>query len=200
MDLFPQTPISGNMEWARMFIRDKPGDTVLARLSCYAQTLFETGYSTKDLVTTPDIRKFAKACENHCLQLIAAGFVDDLSQLPSIAALVYALGEAVDGLKEIQLSAEPQIEDTDLSIYRTRCLYLFWCVDWLACYVKKPLVGPYMTMDVEFAIASVQAIQGRVNQMACVLLRNWVAWGLCVDTLPEGGFVVRLPSVQGEVC
>ena len=199
MDLFPQTPIARNMEWARKFIRDKPEGTILTRLSDYAQTLVETGYSTKDLVTTPELRGLAKTCESHCLQLIAAGFVDDSSQLPSIAALVCALGEAIDGLKEVQSSAEPRIEHADLSIYRTRCLYLFWCVDWLACYVKKPVVGPFMIIDVEIAKASLQAIQGRVGQMAGVLLRNWVAWGLFLDTLPEGGFVVRLPSVQGRV-
>jgi len=197
MDLFPQTIIAENMEWARKFIRDMPRDRISTRLLDYAQALFETAYCTTDLVSTPNIRKLAEAVRVSCLELTAFGLVGGALQLPSIAALIQALGNAIDGLKEVQLCAEPWVEEADLQIYRTRCLYLFWCVDSVLCLLEKPVMGPFMTLDVEVVESRVKAVQGGMYRVAKKLLRNWVAWGLFVDSLPAGGFFVRLPLARG---
>jgi hypothetical protein len=89
--------------------------------------------------------------EQRCLELIGVGFVDDGGHLPSIAALAAAFGEAMNGLKQIQLELEPWVEGADLQVFRTRCLYLFWCAEWLVCYLVKPTPGPYMMINAEKA-------------------------------------------------
>ncbi|CAA9959022.1 hypothetical protein PTMSG1_02550 [Pyrenophora teres f. maculata] len=198
MDLFPHTLIAENMEWARKFIRDMSKDTISKRLSCYAHSLVETAYCTKDLISTPNMREVARLFEVSCLELTAFGFVGESLQLLSMAALVHALGVAIDGLKEVQLSTEPWIEETDLQIYRTRCLYFFWCVDLFVCFLEKPVMGPFTTIGVETAKSKIEDIKKEVYPLAKRLLRNWVAWSLFVDSLPEGGFCVRQPSVGGR--
>ena len=199
MDLFPQTVVAENMEWARKFIRDMPKDRISARLSYHAQALFETAYSTKDLVSTPNIRKLAEAIRMSCLELTAFGLVGEALQLPYIAALIQALGNTIDGLKEVHLCAEPWIEEADLQIYRTRCLYLFWCVDSVVCFLEKPVMGPFMTLDVKIVESRINTVQRGMHLVAKKLLRNWVAWGLFIDSLPEGEFFVRLPLVGGGI-
>jgi hypothetical protein len=145
------------------------------------------------LVSTANLQKYAKMLEQRCLELIGIGFTDDAHRLPSMAALVCAVGNAIHGLKEVQVVTDPWIEESDLQVYRTRCLYLFWCADWLVCYLVKPVAGPFMAIDEDRAIAGARNLGKEVRQIATVLLRNWVAWGLFVEGLPQGGFFVRRP-------
>jgi hypothetical protein len=193
VSLFPQSPMDGNWEWARRFIRDLPKDLILTRLAYYAPALVDSAYTTRDLTPTANLHKFAKLLERRCLELIGMGFIDGESRLPSMAAMACAFGNAINGLKEVQIVAEPWIEDLDLQVYRTRCLYLFWCADWLVCYLVKPVTGPFMIINADMAIAGARGIGREVCRMAIVFLRNWVAWSLFVEGLPQGGFFVRRP-------
>ncbi len=191
--LFPQSPMEGNLEWARKFIRDLPENLVSTRVAYYASALIDPAYTAGDLVSTANLRKYAKMLEQRCLELIGIGFIDDAYQLPSMAALACAVGNAIDGLKEVYIVADPWIEELDLQVYRTRCLYLFWCADWLVCYLVKPVAGPFMIIDEDRAIAGARNFGREVRQIATVLLRNWIAWGLFVEGLPQGGFFIRRP-------
>lgn len=125
--LFPQSPLDEISEEARKFIRDLPGDLISTRMAYYASALIDSAYTIGDLIPTANLHKFAELVERRCLELIGIGFIDDESRLSSMAALASAFGNAVDGLKEVQMVAEPWIEGLDLQVYRTRCLYLFWC-------------------------------------------------------------------------
>ena len=189
--LFPQSPMEENMEWARRAIRDLREDLVSNRVAHYATALVDSAYATRDLISTANLRNYAKMLERHYLELIGIGFTDDACSLPSMAALACAFGNAIDGLKEAQIMAEPWIEEMDLQVFRTRCLYLFWCADWLVRYLVKPEPGPFMIVDEKTAIAGAQGMGRAVRRIATMLLRNWVAWSLLVEGLPQSGFFVR---------
>jgi hypothetical protein len=191
MNLFPQSAYDDNRERARKFMRDLPEDLISTRIASYALALVETGYTAGDLLPTLHLHKVAKMLEQRCLELIGIGFVDDGGQLPSIAALAAAFGEALNGIKEVQIEPEPWVESGDLQVFRTHCLYLFWCADWLVCYLVKPTPGPYMMVNAEKATGDLRRMWNEVVQVATLLLRNWVAWGLFVEGLPQGGFFVR---------
>ncbi|KAF1938547.1 hypothetical protein EJ02DRAFT_383571 [Clathrospora elynae] len=198
MNLFPQSPIEENMECTRKFIRDLPGDLISTQLAHYAQTLLGSAYTVHDVLTTVQLHQLAKIMERRCLELIGIGLVDDSSQLPSIAALACAFGAAINGIKEVHVIAEPWIEDSDLQMYRTRCLYLFWCADWLQCYLVKPTEGPFMTLEMDKRKEDFQSLRREMEMVARLLLRNWVAWALFVEDLPQGGFFIRQPAGLSE--
>lgn len=191
--LFPLSPMEGNMEWARKFIRDLREDLISTRVAHYATALVDPVYTTRDLISTANLRNCAKMLERRYLELIGIGFIHDACPPPSMAALACAFGNAIDGLKEMQIVAEPWIEEMDLQVYRTRCLYLFWCADWLVCYLVKPEPGPFMTTDEDVAVAGARGMVKEVRRIAIMLLRNWVAWSLLVESLPQDRFFVRRP-------
>ncbi|CAN9304086.1 unnamed protein product [Alternaria alternata] len=112
--LFPQSPLDEISEEARKFIRDLPGDLISTRMAYYASALIDSAYTIGDLIPTANLHKFAELLERRCLELIGIGFIDDESRLSSMAALASAFGNAVDGLKEVQMVAEPWIEGLDL--------------------------------------------------------------------------------------
>jgi hypothetical protein len=198
-NLFSQSPYDENKEWARKFMRDLPEDLISTRLASYVLALVDTAYTAIDLLPTGHLHKLAKMLEQTCMELIGIGFVDDGGHLLSIAALASAFGEAIDGLKEIQLEPEPWVEGADLQVFRTRCLYLFWSADWLVCYLVKPTPGQYMIVDAEEARGDILRMRNEVVRVATVLLRNWVAWGLFAEGLPQGGFHVRRSAGLGEM-
>jgi hypothetical protein len=198
MNLFPQSPLEENKECARKLLRDLPENLISTRLTSYALALVEPPYTANDLLPTRQLHHLAKIMEQRCLELIGIGFVDDGGRLPSIAALVAAFGEAVDGVKAIQIEPEPWVDEGDMQIYRSRCLYLFWCADWLVCYFVKPTSGPFMIVDAEKATDDIVRMRNEVVRVATALVRNWVAWGLFIEQLPPGGFNVRAPAGFGE--
>ncbi|RMZ69894.1 hypothetical protein GMOD_00008829 [Pyrenophora seminiperda CCB06] len=198
MDLFPQDPIAENMECARKFIRDMPEVTISTRLSIYAKVFTATSFGSEDLISTRDMWWLSNKLESYCLEFTAFGFVGGPLQPSSIAALISALGDAIDCDKEVDIADEPWIEEVDLEIYRTRCLYFFWCVDLMARFLEERVMGPFM-IDVETAETKAQHAQKVVHQMAYRLLRNWAAWAVFVDTLPKGGFHVR-QHCKGQPC
>jgi hypothetical protein len=192
-DLFPQTSIDEHMELARRMIRDSPEQQVCARLMKYEGVLTQRAFTAEDLISTSDIQRCAKVLELCCLELIGVGFVDKEGFLASAPALLFALGNAMNGLKEVEVVPEPWIDDDDLQIYRTRCLYLFWLADWLLCYLLRPEEGQFMLIQLEEAEASIRRSSIRVLEIARSLLRNWVAWGMFTEGFPRRGFYVRQP-------
>lgn len=191
-NLFPQTPLEENIECARKFIRDLPRSIVENRLAEYAPTLFGQ-YRRLDLMSTMTLHRTGTLIGQRCLELISKGFVDADCLLPSIAALAPTFGKALNGPKEIEIVQEPWVDDHDLDVYGTRCLYLFWCTDWLVCYLKNPEEGPFMLADSDKALEDTRRMRPAIEDAARSLLRNWVAWGLLVEALPRGGFTVRQP-------
>ncbi|CAO2653243.1 Nn.00g026540.m01.CDS01 [Neocucurbitaria sp. VM-36] len=193
LDLFPQTTLEGNIESARKSIRDLPSECVEMRLVEYGPALL-VQYTSLDLLSTMDLHRLATLIGRRCLELISMGFVDAVCNLPSIAALAPTLGKALNGPIEIQVSQEPWVDESDLQVYGTRCLYLFWCADWLVCYLEKPDEGPFMLVDIKKDIDALRTMRADVHNVSQLLLRNWVAWGLFVEGLPKGGFFVRRPT------
>ena len=180
MNLFPQTLLDENREPARKLFRDRSSDDIQACLEPYATILINT-YRSQDLISTSGLRRLATNINSCCFKLIADGFVDDGCYLHSIAALASDFGSALDGSKEVQMAPEPCFDIEDLLIYRTRCLYLFWCADWLASYLKNPTIGPFMMVDAREAREWLVGMSNDMGNAAKLLLRNWVAWGLLME-------------------
>ncbi|CBY00551.1 hypothetical protein IAQ61_011469 [Plenodomus lingam] len=197
-DLFPQRAMDQKRESARKLIRDLPAELVSSQLANYANSLVLTSYNGNDLLTTCRIRALATNMEMRCHELVALGFVDHNVDMSSMAALASALGAAMDGLKEIHVSPEPWVEEADLLMYRTRCLYLFWCIDWFVCYLVRPTEGSFMLLDAQKLSRHLNRVRGEMIQTAHLLLRNWVAWGMFMEGLPQGGFFVRQSAETGK--
>jgi hypothetical protein len=189
--LFLQSQIEENMEYARKFIRDFPRELIAKRVTYYEQTLTYTPYTVGDLLPTSQIYQYATFVQHCYLELISVGFVDEWCCLHSMSALAHAIGKAMNGLKRVQLDPEPLIETLDLQVYGARCLYLFWCADWLVTYLEAPKEGPFMLF--ECVKAELMAhMKDMLGVTARILLRNWVAWGFFVDDLPQrGSFFLR---------
>lgn len=197
MDLVPENPIANLRELARTTIRDHSGDMVVLRLTQYSDALTEHTYGISSIQTTAWIDHAARELESCCLDLVGAGFVDRDGLLPSIAALSHALGQAIDSAKEADVCAKPWYNERDLLIYRTRCLYLFWCADWLVCCLLAPQEGPFMIQSPLLQKETQESLNTRILDISVTLLRNWVAWGMFMDLLladrPAPKFRVQRP-------
>jgi hypothetical protein len=189
MDIVPQLPTDAQHEYARKYIRNQPAEAVYRKLVQYVQFLTIRSYTSTDLLSTSKIREIGSILEKRCLELISADLVDSACLLPAVGSLSCTLGDALDSMKEVSASLEPWVTDEDLQIFRTRCIYLFWCTDWLARYLATPKRGPMMIRDVRRD--EIANIREEATYIARLLLRNWVAWGLFVESLPKGGFKVR---------
>jgi hypothetical protein len=187
-DLFPHDAVDQSREWARKFLRDSVCHIVSRRLAAYTPALTQSPYTAHDILSTIQLHGLANIITTRCLELVSTGYTDPYHMLPSLPSFATVLGNAINGLKEVQVLAEPWIDERDFQIYRTRCLYLFWCADWLVDYLGKPIEGPFMLREV--GIKEMVALRGSVVVMARLLLRNWVAWGLFVEGLPSEGFWV----------
>ncbi len=189
INIAPQSPIDEQREYARKYIRDQPVGSAHCKLAQYARILITRAYTSADLLPTSGIRAIGQRLETRCLELTSAGFIDPAFLLPAIGSFSSTLGNVLDGIKEISVSTEPWLTDSDLQIFRTRCIYLFWSADWLARYLARPHKGPMMVRDVQEE--EIVKLGEEAGYMAQALLRNWVAWGLFVEGLPQGGFVIR---------
>lgn len=149
MNLFPQHPTTQHQELARKYFRDLPGDVVSQRIMHYTQTITRHSFTSNDLIPAPQLKALGLRIEMCCFELLSVGFIDSAFMLPSIASFAAAVGSALDGPKEYEITADPCIQDADLEIFRTRCLYLFWCADWLARYLARPCQGSIMVMEVK---------------------------------------------------
>jgi hypothetical protein len=128
-DLFPYDTADDGREWARKHLRDSTGERVSQRLAQYSSALMKTPHTTHDLLSTMQLQSLANSIHKRCLELPRDGYIDSLSMLPSVPSLAFALGAAVNGSKEIDITEEPWVDDADSQIFRTRCSYLSLCAD-----------------------------------------------------------------------
>lgn len=191
-DLFPYNAIDKEREYARKYIRDVSAEVVARRLTEYESVLTKFPYTTRDLLSTAQLQGFAVTVENWCQQLCGTGFISPSGILAHLPLLIRALGLALNGKKEVHVNPQPCINEKDLQIYRTRCLYLFWCADWLVDYLGKPIEGPHMLW--QDSKEKLVVWRANVEMVASMLLRNWVAWGLFVEGLPKGEMRIRMPE------
>ncbi|EAT77954.2 hypothetical protein SNOG_14762 [Parastagonospora nodorum SN15] len=179
-DIIPQDAIEDNRKCARKYIRNMSGVEVEKRLERYAQDLSNTFHSYGDLIPTKILQSMATTIELGAVEATANGFIDETCVLISLPSFVVALGQALNGPKAAQMESTPQIDGLDLQIYRTRCLYLFWCADWLLEYLRTAKQG-FCPMEVEAVY--IAYVRRNLKLMASKLLRNWVAWGMFVETI-----------------
>lgn len=179
-DLIPQDAIEDNRECARKYIRDMPGVKVENRLERYAQDLRNKSHSYEDLIPTKILQSMATTIELGAVEASANGFIDETCVLISLPSFVVALGQALNWRKAAQMEAKPQIDKLDFQIYRTRCLYLFWCADWLLEYLRTAKQG---LCPIEVEAVYMAYVRKTLKLMASKLLRNWVAWGMFVEKI-----------------
>jgi hypothetical protein len=171
-------------------IRNLPGDMVCARISRYAGEHTAVPFKEQDLLSVTELRFIATSIETHCLNLVGKGYVDNSCLLPSISLFAAALCTMLGSFKEAGSTPEPWVTALDLQIFRTRCMYLFWCADFLENCYAGPLLGPHM-VDVEGMEGALPMWWSEMKHIAQLLLRNWVVWGFVIDRLPNGNFRVR---------
>jgi hypothetical protein len=188
MDLMPQTVADNQRETARKVIRDQTGKKICQKLAAYVQSLTMDCYGCGSLLSTAQLQAIAEKIEITYLDLTSRGYADGSFILVSFSSLSSKLGRALNSTKEIDITPEARVMDQDLQIFRTRCLYLFWCADFLVRYLSKLREGPCMIN--RLTPEEMSYIWPETMHMAEQLLRNWVAWGLFVETLPTGGFTV----------
>jgi len=187
-DLFPHELTDGGREIARKYFRDLPERSVAGRIESYTCTLMKMPNLPQDLLSTEQLQNLANHIAKGSWELVSDGYVSTPGILPYIPSFVQALGSVLNGRKEAQHSAEAFYDATGFQIYRSRCLYLFWCVDFLVNYLGKPIEGPHMVGRLK--MDEIVKMKSHADTMARLLLRNWVAWGLFVEGLPKDGFRV----------
>jgi hypothetical protein len=181
-DLFPHDIMEENRERARKYLRDMPAILVTKRLELYAQVLVSTTYTAHDLLSTDQLQILSRMIEHRCNEFIGNGYVDPDLVLNSMPPFAAALGKALNGPKEVDQVTRTCVDELSCQYYRTRCMYLFWCADWLANHHDRLAPGPFMLMKI--SEADRQKSQEEIMSMAKVLLRNWVAWGLILEWFP----------------
>jgi hypothetical protein len=189
-DIIPQDIIEENREYARTLIRTLPGDMVCKRLARYAHTLTEVPFTEQDLLPVKQLQQVADSIEKRCLAMVGKGYMDNVCALPSMASFAAALHTVLGSPKEADATSEPLVTKYDMQIFRTRCMYLFWCADWLENFYAHPLPGPHMVNVLEIESA-LKMWRGEIGHISCLLLRNWVALGLVMERLPKGAFCVK---------
>jgi hypothetical protein len=192
VDLMPQTVADTEREHARKVIRGHTEEKTSQKLAMYMQSLTIDQYDRGSLLPPAQLQAFAGRIKATYLDLAARGYTDGSFMLVSLSSLSSALGRALNGPKEIDVTPKVRVTDEDLQIFRTRCLYLFWCADCLVRYLAKLREGPFMIN--RLTQEEMSYIWPETLHMTELLLRNWVAWGLFVETLPTGGFTVVITA------
>ncbi|KAL5113257.1 hypothetical protein ACEQ8H_008873 [Pleosporales sp. CAS-2024a] len=181
-DMMPQNAIEDHRECARRYVRDMPPTLVVRRLGMYANDLCRMPYAPRDMMEPPHLHRLAKIIENFALQVMATGCVDDTFVLISLPCFVNALGGALDGPNATCTDDPLLIDEVDIQIYQTRCLYLFWCADWLRWYLENMKQGPVPLPTLDFTVAGVRGTMAMVSRM---LLRNWAAWARIAEEVSQ---------------
>ena len=193
MDMMPQeSVVDEQREQARKVIRDQSEEKISEKLASYMHLLTTGQYDHGSLLSPAQLQEFAEQIATTYLDLTARGYIGGSFVLVSFSSLSCALGRALNGPKQIDITPEVRVTDEDLQVFRTRCLYLFWCAEYLLRYLAKPQEGPFMISCLTREETSY--IWPETLQMVMLLLRNWIAWGLFVETLPTGGFTVRMKA------
>ncbi|KAF2275514.1 uncharacterized protein EI97DRAFT_434346 [Westerdykella ornata] len=182
---FPHKPRDGDKEPARIWIRDMGMTEIVLRVGQYFPIALPL--HQPHLIPPHKLSLGGAAIYQNALELIANGYADADGLLYSVGTLAQALGDAFGAYKEIQHNPEPEINDNDLLIYQTRCLYLFWCADYVAGCMSRRVKSEFVKPKVA------KAKKGAMGRDAHALLLNYVAWCLFVDELPPRPFHVRQP-------
>jgi hypothetical protein len=154
-DFFPQNTVEEIRECARLWIRDMSFSQVSQRLACYKNILGTVPFATSCMLLTSQLYDLAFKIAQQCQELIGSGFIDPTGVLASLPLFVSALGKALNGPKQIEVVQELEVGFSDLQTYRTRCLYLFLCADWLMQYSNTPVRGLYMLPDADKVLCDV---------------------------------------------
>jgi hypothetical protein len=180
-DMFPQNAIEEFRECARITIRDMSSSKVWERLAYYKSALGTTQFATSHMLPTPQLHDITSKIARKGRELLVSRFIDPTSVLASLPFFANALSKALNGPKQVEVALEFHFNLLDLQIYRTRCLYLFLCADWLAQYSNEPFRGLYMLPDADEVIGETETNGHCFN--AIQLLQNWIAWCLFMETL-----------------
>jgi hypothetical protein len=133
------------------------------------------------MLPTPQLHDITSKIARKGRELLVSRFIDPTSVLASLPFFANALSKALNGPKQVEVALEFHFNLLDLQIYRTRCLYLFLCADWLAQYSNEPFRGLYMLPDADEVIGETETNGHCFN--AIQLLQNWIAWCLFMETL-----------------
>ena len=93
---------------------------------------------------------------------------------------------------------EPWVDEMDLWVFRARCVYLFWCAEWVAGFMYG-FGDAGEDGDQNESISENGEEDGKVEErekkemrgVAVSLLGNWRAWACIVEVLPGRPFRVR---------
>jgi hypothetical protein len=193
-DFFPENTVEEFREYARLWIRDMSFTQVSQRLACYKTTLGTVPFATSGMLPTSQLHGLSLRIARKCRELIGSGFIDPTGVLASLPFFVSALGKALNGPKQIETVQEFEVGFLDLQTYRTRCLYLFLCADWLMQYSNTPVRGLCMLPDADKVLCDVTT--GGYKSNTIQLLQNWIIWGLLMENLPplQGLVIGRLKN------
>lgn len=140
-----------------------------------------------------------------CHILYNARFRDAHSIMRSVAALALSLGKALHE-PNAETNAETKAEvpvisnrySPDFQVFGIRCLYLFWCADWLSEYLAEPVGEDILIANPESAKSDLEAARTSAVYAAELLLRNWVAWRMFTEEVTLQGWFHRGDMTENE--
>ncbi|KAF2635775.1 hypothetical protein P280DRAFT_370567, partial [Massarina eburnea CBS 473.64] len=208
LDFLPRSGSLGIREDARKWFRDLNETSISHILTPYTRILTHYPFNTSDMLSTPTLSQIAHRLSIIALALTCSPHLPtstrpaSYSLLPSLASLTSTLSTVFASPLESAFVPEPWIDDVDLGIFGSRCLFLFYCADWLAKWVwgvenASMKVGAFVGLEVEGKVVGVGVVRLWVREWTGLLVRNWVAWGLFVEGFPGVPFRVR--RFGGEV-
>ena len=197
-DMFPRSRFDAHREWARTWIRDLPSETIFTHLTPYHSSLCNFPITRDQILPTKTLKWLAEYIEQKALSLMERCGENGGGLLYSMGCLARSLGEVLDGMKEGQVVEEPWIDETDLWVFRARCVYLFWCAEWVAgfmCGLGDAGVDGGQSEDITEGVEGKKKVREREQRemrgVAVSLLGNWRAWACVVEGLAERPFQVR---------
>ncbi|OAL52949.1 hypothetical protein IQ07DRAFT_584949 [Pyrenochaeta sp. DS3sAY3a] len=183
-----------DIEAAKGFFENLLDEVYSDRLNDHAAVLTKEEYSDRDLLPTTVMCEAAEAIHKDCQILIALGCRDADSIMPCVAALALSLGKALHENKAEHTAEAPAVPSTqslDFQVFGTRCLYLFWCAEWLSGYLvgsREENEEKGMIKYMESAIWNMAAVRRSTACIAGSLLRNWVAWRMFTEEATAQGW------------
>jgi hypothetical protein len=180
-DMYPQNAIEEFRKCARITIRDMSLSTVWERLAYCKSALGTTQFATSHMLPIPQLHDIASKIARKGRELLVSGFIDPTGVLASLPFFTNALGKALNGPKQVEVAPQFHFNLLGLQIYRTRCLYLFLCADWLDQYSNELVRGLCMLPDANEVIGEIETNSYCFN--AIQLLQNWITWCLFMEPL-----------------
>jgi hypothetical protein len=182
-------------EEARKFMRDLNERDIRRVFTPFIGFFQAKPPKTSDLLPVHTLSGMALRLSKMSLDLSTLESIDPASKrariILSVSSFTSAIGTALSSPLETTVNPEPWIDDFDLQIFGTRCLYLFYCA--------QNLTGWLWQFEKECERTGMHEKEKTVGRerreavwTANMLVRNWVAWVLFVEGLPQRPFRVRL--------